>query len=151
MTTKTIKFSELTKRNLENGDYLAGLYQGKNVMLQELNETGFTPIPWTLVQSTSQVVTPNQGYVSASNATCAFQLPPLFNTGDIFEFAGATAAGFTLIQNDNQQIVFGITKSTLGIMGGLTSSSQGDIVVLKGVVPNVSFIVVSSQGNINCF
>ncbi len=59
-----------------------------------------------------------------------------------------TALGWQITQAAGQQIFFGTTQTTLGGGGSLTSSATRDSIEIVCVVANLTWNVISSQGNI---
>lgn len=104
---------------------------------------------WTVITA-NQTAAVNNGYVCNKASTLALALPATASIGDIIEVTGInTATGWQITQAANQQIFFGISSTTLGATGTLTSSQIRDSVKLVCVVAGASTVwnVISSIGS----
>jgi hypothetical protein len=146
----TIKVSQFPSvGDQEAGDLLTGLRTGANSNFNPGSDTGFSPLPYTVETALTVQMIANNGYVANNAGRINFTLPTSFNVGDVIELAAFGAGGWTISQNAAQQIIFGISSTTIGIGGSLSSTQVGDSIVLKGVVANTSFLVIGApQGNI---
>lgn len=105
-------------------------------------------LTWNEVTGTSESMLINNGYIANNVALVSLDLPVSASVGDIIRVTGKGAGGWTIVQNANQQIFFGDQSTTVGITGGLTSTSQRDTCALLCITDNLEFNVISSIGNL---
>ena len=89
----------------------------------------------------------NQGYFSNNVGQTTFTLPATAALGSVIEIVATTAAGWTLVENSGQSIVYGNTATTT-TSGSLTTTAVGDTVRLVCSVADTVFTVLSSVGNL---
>jgi hypothetical protein len=116
-----------------------------NVTLQVPSSVSF---PWTNVTTTTQAASVNNGYIANNAALVTITLPVTVAVGGIISVAGAGAGGWKIAQNASQVVNFGNRATTSGIGGSLTSANQFDAVKLICITANLTFSVVSSNGNV---
>ena len=108
-------------------------------------------LPWSVVTGATQAMAVDNGYVSANvTIPVAFTLPATAAVGSIIRVAGLAAGnGWTLAQNALQSIQIGSSVSTVGVGGSLASTNDNDCVHLLCAVADLTFLVISSMGNIS--
>jgi hypothetical protein len=132
-----------------------------NVGLAAFNSTQFTVdangfvtlsatgVTWTDVTSATQAMAVNSGYTSNDGATLVtFTLPATAAYGTLIQVVGKASGLWTIAQNAGQTIHFGITNTTTGITGSLSSTKQYDVAYLLCTIANTDFTVVNSIGNL---
>ena len=146
----TIKISQFPSGgNQINGDILTGLRTGANTNFNTDAAGTFSPIPFSVVTSLFLAMAPNNGYAANNAGQVTLLLPVFFNVGDIIEVAAFGAGGFQITQNAAQQIIFGLSSTTIGIGGTITSTQVGDSLMMKGIVENSSWMIIGGvQGNL---
>jgi hypothetical protein len=90
--------------------------------------------PYTVVTGLTQLMSPNNGYVSDNALQVTLTLPTVSVVGSKLEITGKGAGGWLIAQNAGQQIQIGNTSSTVGVAGSVASSNQGDSLVLVSIV-----------------
>lgn len=146
MSVNVIKVSQFpTVGSLEAGDLITGLRAGANT-----NFTGEQgSLIWQPVNGLTEQMAPNNGYVTMNAGVVNLLLPLEAAFGDLIGVVGWGSGGWTISQNEGQQIFLGLTPTTPGVGGSLSSTQSRDSIVLMCVVPNVSFINLGApQGNI---
>ena len=103
---------------------------------------------WVYQSSTTVTMVVDTNYVTGSSSLITFTLPASAPFGSTFQVTGAAAGGWKVAQNAGQQINFGNTPTTLGASGYLASTNQFDSLTFVCVVPNTTFVVYASIGNI---
>ena len=108
----------------------------------------FTGLTYTVITANQNAVV-NNGYICNKAGTLALTLPTTAAVGTILVVTGMnTALGWSIAQNAGQQIFFGVSSTTVGTGGSLSSTNIYDSVTLVCNVANVSWIVTASIGNI---
>lgn len=100
---------------------------------------------WTVV-TTSQNLSDNQGFFSNGSGELTFTLPGSSTVGDTFEIVDMSGNGWRVAQNSGQQIFLGISSTTIGVAGSITSTAIGDWIQLTCNVANTSWIANAKQG-----
>lgn len=113
-----------------------------------INSTA-SALSWTRVTGTSQALTVNNGYIPTNVALTTFTLPATAAVGDLIEICGEGSGEWTIAQNAGQTIQFGITPTTTGVAGALSSTNQYDCVRLICRIANTDWSVLSSIGVLN--
>jgi len=113
-------------------------------------------LTWTDVTGATQAMAINSGYLANFAGLVTLTLPATAPFGSIIEVKGydATAVGWRIAQNANQQIRFGsATATTVGATGYLQATATNDGVRLLAAVGGASTIwtVLSAVGNITIF
>jgi hypothetical protein len=156
--------SPMTFAALANGQVLVGstgaapvpatITAGTNISVTNgantitIATTGAGSFTWIAQATASVTMAVNTGYYITDASAVTLTLPATAAAGSIFEVAGYGAAGWTIGQASGQTIYFGNVHTTAGTGGSLASSNQYDCVRLLCTVANVSFVVLSSVGNI---
>lgn len=119
------------------------------IVFEELNFI-LTPVElWMTVNSTSQAMIGNTGYIANTATLCTLTLPLTAQVGDIFKVQAKAAGGWRVAQNAGQQIFFGDVNTTLGIGGYLESTGLRDNISLLCTVADTEFTVNTGPvGNI---
>ncbi len=103
---------------------------------------------WQVVAVNTPIVTDN-GYIANGAGTLTFSLPAVSVVGDEFAITGMNnATGWQVTQGAGQQIFIGLTNTTLGAGGSLTSSATRDSIQCVCIVANTTWQVISMVGNI---
>lgn len=122
---------------------------GKGLITAASNGTGsFTPMPTTVVTTTTQTAVTNNAYVSNNAGVVTVTLPTTFAVGDEIKIMGLGAGGWLLAQNASQLVHLGNQVTTTGTGGSLASTNAFDTLSLKALVANTTLTVIGVQGNI---
>lgn len=150
MAISVIKISQMPMGgNAQVGDEVAGIRSGLNYQINGQSTT-YTPLPSVMVTTLTQQLATNTCYVTNNAGLITLTLPQVFNFGDIIEIIGFGAGGWQIAQNIGQQIFVGGIGTTSGVDGFIASSQAMDSIILKGIVPNTTFVNVGGpQGNLN--
>ncbi len=101
---------------------------------------------WTVI-TTNTAAAVNNGYIVNGGSTLTITLPSVAAVGAIIRITGLSSAdGWTIAQNAGQKIVYGISTSTVGVSGSVSSTEPTDTIELVCVVANTTFNVLSSIG-----
>jgi len=139
------KFSQFAYGgNLDASDYPVGLKNADNA--QFTYAPGIVEV-WIPV-AVDTVMTGGNGYYTTGGGTLNLTLPAIMAPGAILGIAGFGSTGWKLVQNAGQQIFFEGVNTTLGAGGYLQSTVAKDGVQMLCVVANLTFLVLSSEGNI---
>jgi hypothetical protein len=103
-------------------------------------------VTWSVIGVSGTLVV-NTGIFCTTGAALSFALPATSIVGDVIEIVLDGSTSWTVTQAANQQIKIGISTTTLGVGGSMTSSAQGDSVMMVCSVANLIWNVVSSMGN----
>jgi hypothetical protein len=107
---------------------------------------------WTKTVTADLVqMQPNEGYIIAGSGGTNCLLPAVAEFGDLIEIVGYNQI-YNITQNAGQIIRYGLTNvTTTGVGAGYQTSDSYTYILLKCVVPNTVFMVVSSQGSFSAF
>lgn len=105
-------------------------------------------LTWTDVTGTTQAMAVNNGYTANNSGTVTLTLPVTAAYGTVMAVVGKGAGGWSIAQNSGQTIHFGISNTTSGATGTLSSTKQYDCVFLLCTVANNEFTVYDSIGNL---
>lgn len=105
-------------------------------------------LTWTDVTGTTQAMAVNNGYTANNSSLITFTLPSTAAYGTIMAVVGKGTGLWTIAQNSGQTIHFGITNTTTGTGGSLSSTKQYDVVYLLCSIANTDFTVLQSIGNL---
>lgn len=105
-------------------------------------------LTWTDVTGTTQAMAVNNGYTANNAGTVTLTLPATAAYGTVMAVVGKGAGGWTIAQNSGQTIHFGISNTTSGASGSLSSTKQYDCVFILCTVANTDFTVYDSIGNL---
>lgn len=101
---------------------------------------------WTIVTAASTNAVANEGYIANRTATpCQIICPATFNPGDRILVMGMGTAGWTLVANTGQSIVFGSEATSTD--GSISSDIQYSNIEIKGMVANTTWTVWSINSN----
>lgn len=104
---------------------------------------------WT-VYTVNSVIPVNTGIIANKGSLLTMTLPTTSAVGDMIAITGInTALGWRIAQNASQQIFFGVTQTTAGILGSLSSIAIRDTVTLVCVVADLNWNIINSTGNIS--
>ena len=117
-----------------------------NIITVQISGTGFT---WNVVTSAMNPVTlvKENGYITKGVATVSFKLPASAAIGDTYRIVGYNAL-WTVAQNANQTITWGIKTTTMGVGGSLASLFVNDCIEMVCVTANLEWIITDGSGNI---
>jgi hypothetical protein len=107
--------------------------------------TGGGGLTWQFAVSPLTAST-NNGYITTGTTSIA--LPTVAALGSTIEIVASSDNLFTITQNTNQFIRFGIVTTTSGTSGTLVSQNNGDSIRLVCTSANTVFTVVSAVGTI---
>jgi hypothetical protein len=103
---------------------------------------------WSVITA-DQNAAVNNGYICNKGSVLTLTLPTTSAVGSIIEVTGMnTALGWKIAQNANQLIHFGTSTTTTGVTGSLASTNIYDAIRIVCNIANLSWIVLSAQGNI---
>lgn len=137
----------LTSLALGNaGQALLSNGAGANPSFQNLSLQ--TVFPWvTTIVSLNMAI--NTGYFNLQlSGTVVLTLPTVAPTGATIAFANANGQTVNIAQNAGQRIQYGLSTTTPGVAGGLSSSRIGDSVTLVAL-SSTTWVCTDSMGNIN--
>jgi len=95
------------------------------------------------VTGTTQTIAANTSYMANNAARIDFTLPSTASVGDVFEINGLGNGGWKINQNAGQSIRFGSSVTTSGTGGSVSSESQYDSILVRCIVADTAFRVVS--------
>ena len=106
-------------------------------------------ISWNDVTSSPRNLSVNEGYITNNGVSLVtYILPVTAAQGSIINIAGFSSGGWAISQNSGQSIVLGNVQTTVGLGGGISSTSRGDQVSLLCVVADTTWVALSYIGNI---
>lgn len=108
--------------------------------------TGASGFDWNFV-GVNTAGAQNNGYV-VNGGTITISLPTVAAQGSIFRVALQGGTSWSITQGVGQTVQFGTLTTTNGVAGSLASTASGDGVEILCTVANVTFLVLSSVGNI---
>lgn len=103
---------------------------------------------WADVNSSTQAVAINTGYVTTNAAAVTYTLPGTAALGSVVRIIGKGAGGWILAQPAGVSVGFGDITTTTGASGSLASTNAGDCIALVCTTANTGWRVFSSVGNI---
>lgn len=103
-------------------------------------------LAFEVVTATTKSASINTSYVADNAAGVNFTLPAIAPVGSVIEIVYKQGA-WKVTPAASQQILFGIISGTV-TTGTLTSKAVGDCIRLRCIVANTTWIVTSSQGQI---
>lgn len=102
---------------------------------------------WNTISS-SQTLQVNNGYICISpGGALSLLLPPVSHLGDEMKLTLDGAASFSITQGAGQQIRIGNTATTAGVGGSITTTQQGDTIILVCQTANLKWNVIGLIGN----
>jgi hypothetical protein len=104
-------------------------------------------IVWEVIGA-NQTLAVQHGYFCTAGGVLALLLPPVSVLGDTIEISIEGSAGFQVTQGAGQSIKYGNQISTVGAGGSISSLSQGDSIRMVCRVANLSWVILSSMGNL---
>lgn len=104
-------------------------------------------ITWQTI-SASQTLVVQNGYFCTGGATLSLALPAVSAVGDTIEIYLDGSSGFTITQSAGQTIKFGSQVTTAGIGGSISSTGQGDGIVMVCRTANLRWIITDCMGNL---
>jgi hypothetical protein len=131
--------------NIQGGPGISTTGSGNTITISA-NSASF---PWQIVTFLNNPVfmMTNNGYITKGGATVNFTLPAAAVVGDIIQIEAAGAA-WTIAQNANQKIYFGITATSMGVFGSVATTNIFDSTELLCITDNLEFKIISSTGNL---
>ncbi len=110
--------------------------------------SGGSSFTWSTITA-DQTATTNNGYICNKASALVLTLPTSSAVGDYLRVTGInTALGWKIAQAASQQIFFGTSSTTSGTGGSLQSSATRDAIELVCIAANLTWQVLSAQGNI---
>lgn len=110
-------------------------------------DDGLSGLTWSLISS-NQTLFSNSGSVIDGTGLMTVTLPTTSNLGDEIVIVGYSSGGWKLAQGSLQSSIFGNQQTTVGAGGYIASTLPSDCIHLICVVPNTTWTVVASQGNL---
>ena len=138
----------------KTGDYpqLAGLTPGPGISITSgagsitIASIG-TGLAWSTKGASTALVN-NNGFICTAGAALSFSLPAVSSVGDIVALTLDGSTSWTITQAANQQIRIGVLQTTVGVGGSLTSTAQGDTIIMVCSVANLKWNSFAPVGNI---
>jgi len=128
------------------GDQVVGLRNGIDTRFLA---PALPVLPWTVVV-VGQPLAVNEGYIMNNPVPAIYTLPTVAAVGQIIEIVSITHSTVQIAQNAGQVILIGNMPSTQGVGGSITSTAQGDSIILLCVLANSLFVSLGgTQGNWN--
>ena len=118
---------------------------GATITIQS-SGSGLTWNDQTLIGPVTMV--PNNAYVADNGSLVTFVLPATCAFGSEFLIAGKGGGGWTINLNSGQTIHYGVTDTTTGTGGSLSSTKKRDVVTLVCTTEDTEFTVLNSIGNL---
>jgi hypothetical protein len=107
---------------------------------------GFT---WSVITASTQTMASGHGYICNYSGTLILTLPTTSAVGDLLAVSGMNnATGWQISQNTGQQILFGVSSTTVS-SGSIQSTNTYDSIQMVCNVANTSWIVYGSVGNLS--
>lgn len=104
-------------------------------------------IVWNSIAA-NQTLAVQNGYFCTGGGTLSLLLPPVSVLGDtIFIYLDGSGA-FSVTQGAGQTIKFGNQVTTAGVAGSVTSTGQGDGIMLVCRTPNLRWVITDCMGNL---
>ncbi|TRW22586.1 hypothetical protein FMM05_17045 [Flavobacterium zepuense] len=107
----------------------------------------------TTITITGNVITPvigNSKYIANGGTMLTIPLPldTNANIGDFIEVRGRNTGGWRLSQPETATVVHGITNTTAGTAGSISSTAQYDSIRIEKIAPN-EWVIVQSAGTLS--
>ena len=134
---------------------LTSLSSGSAGQVLTSNGAGLLPTwstfgQYQVVAGTSQALSANSSYLATNAALTTFSLPTSnCPAGSCIKIAGSGSGLFTITQGSGQRISMGTTATTPGTGGQLSALDPNAAIELVCTSSNVTFMVVSPEGNFN--
>jgi hypothetical protein len=103
-----------------------------------LSGTG-SGIGWNEITGASQIMAPDQGYVTNNAGLVTLTLPAVAAFGTVINIVGKGAGGWRIAQGAGQQIQVGSTASTVGAGGYVESTNRYDSIELLCTTANTTW------------
>lgn len=130
---------------LTAGTGLTIVQNGSNITLS-VSGSGTS---WVNVTGTSQAMISNTSYVPNNAGLVTLSLPTTSSFGDVIDVVGYGAGGWTISQATGQQIILGVSSTTSGSGGSVSSTNKNDSLSLVCVVANTIWTLFDGpQGNL---
>lgn len=108
--------------------------------------TSTTGFNWSIVATPTVTAGVNAGIIANRSATpVQILLPALFEIGDLIIVMGMGAGGFNVVANAGQNILFGSVSSSVD--GSINSDITNSVLELRGLVPNTTWLITSTNSN----
>lgn len=105
-------------------------------------------IPWTEVNTETQIMENNNGYIANNSNLVTLTLPSSSSMGDIIKIDGKGSGGWLIAQNAGQTIHFLNYDTSIGIGGSLASTNRYANVTFRCIEENSDWTVESVIGNL---
>lgn len=109
-----------------------------------ISNTGFSAFTRIFADQTLAV---NNAYACVGGGVLNLTLPATSALGDFIEITLDGSTGFTILQNAGQSIKLGNLTTTVGVGGSLTTTAQGDSILIRCSETDLKWNVFSSMGN----
>lgn len=103
-------------------------------------------LSWTAIGA-SQTLVINNGYICTAGGALALALPALSAVGTVIAIALDGSGSFSITQAAGQQVRLGSITSTLGAGGSITTTAQGDSLMMVCKVANTLWTIYDVLGN----
>ncbi len=109
--------------------------------------TAVSAIIWSTIGASGALVA-GHGYICTAGAALSFSLPAISAVGDTVALVLDGSTSWSITQAAGQSILVAGSATTPGVGGSLTSTSQGDMLMLVCSVANTRWNAISIIGNI---
>jgi hypothetical protein len=139
-----VGLSTSTYPSLTELSYVKGATSNLQTQINSLTGDSFV---WNDTTSTTQTISPNNGYVSHSATQTVFTLPSTAAFGTRFSIVYLAPSAGQLLQNAGQIIIAGDTQTTIGTDGRIENINLGEVLTILCTAANTEFTVISPVGN----
>jgi hypothetical protein len=112
-----------------------------------ISASGGTGLAWSAI-SANQTLAINNGYFCTGGAALALALPAVSAVGDTIEVYLDGSTSFQITQSAGQTIKFGSQVTTGGVGGSITTTGQGDGLVMVCRTANLRWLITACMGNL---
>lgn len=103
---------------------------------------------WNTVTTTSENLSPNNGYTANNGSLVTLTLPLVCNVGSLIQINGYGAGGFQVAQNTGQQCIYESASTTTGVTGTISSTNSRACLSLRCIVQDTVFQIENTTGSI---
>ena len=124
-----------------------GSYQTSSGAFTTLSASTSLRQPWTEITAATTSLAVNSNFLLNRGGGVVATLPATAAVGDMIHIAVSGAGAGQIAQNAGQQVNLGVSATTVGVGGSLTSTNQFDTITLVCCVTNTTFLCLSAVGN----
>jgi hypothetical protein len=135
---------DLVSYDLIGGDNVTISKSGASFTISANSGDSFV---WNNITSTTQTISPDNGYVTHSATQTVFTLPSTAAFGTKFSIVYLASSAGQLLQNAGQIIIAGDTQTTIGTDGRIENINLGEVLTILCTAANTEFTVISPVGN----